>query len=187
MLESQGESDYHTFRIPYWDWRRGSRSDEIFRKKRLGVSELNKNGQYQVSGDLFGRDGWNTIRWHNGSGNEMRPKGTICNPNINTGPLLRCPLINGTNVCDDKNPSWPTKGDVDNAISKPDYDTDSFDKMADPNSFRNAMEGFDGSVSRSECAKDNLCLCGNKDFNCTGKVPTGPPLKRLLHDAVGYL
>ncbi len=85
MLKSQGEYDYHTFRIHYWDWRRGSRSHELFQMNKLGRSITNQNGQSQVSGDLVS-DGWDTICWYNGSGNA---KGTICNPNIKTGPLLR--------------------------------------------------------------------------------------------------
>ncbi len=174
-------------RIHYWDWRRERRSHELFQMNKLGTSITNQNGQSQVSGDLVG-DGWDTICWYNGSGNVTIPKGTICNPNIKTGPLLRCPLINDSSVCDDNKPNyWPTYGDVDNAINKQVYDTESFDKNATADSFRNFMEGFDNNVSIDECASNNLCICeGGGRVDCIGE-DSSSPLQRRLHNAVSYL
>jgi len=44
MLQGMGQQDYHTFRLPYWDWRTeiqttfGVRSEELFTESRLGVT-----------------------------------------------------------------------------------------------------------------------------------------------------
>ena len=179
MLQARGDPNYHTFRVPYWDWRKNNRSDEVFRSNRLGNSSLNENNQSLVSGDLFS-DGWDTICWYNGSGNVIIQKGTICNPNNKTGPLLRCPHSN--NFCNDSHPNWPTNGDVDKAIKKPLYDTESYNRSATDKSFRNFMEGFDGSVSTNECASNGLCMCEERGDDCTGQ-----PLQRRLHNAVSYL
>ena len=89
MLRNMGRRDYYTFRTHYWDWRREIQmsSPSIFQYNRLG-----SRNQSRVNGNLYS-NGWNTICWYGGSGGVNKPKGTICDPNTDTGPLLRCPSV----------------------------------------------------------------------------------------------
>ena len=187
MLKSMGVSDYHTFRLHYWDWRREvqmDQADDIFVEERLGETRANDNGQPQVYGDLF-EGGWSTICWHNGSGNVDMPRGAICDPGIDTGPLLRCPFISDRDVCARDNPDWPSRAEVDAAIRKPQYDTASFNIQTGEDSFRNFMEGFDLSpgLSVEECADDGLCFCLIGNRNCDGPNSNFPARNRL-HNSV---
>ena len=171
MLESMGDQNYYTFRTHYWDWRRETQmaNDDIFVRNRLGES-VNS----QVHGDLFD-GGWNTTCWN-------MQMGTTCDPRINTGPLLRCPLLGNKDPCDRTNTDWPTRADVDKALGKQQYDTQSYNKRASEESFRNFMEGFDSTVSIDDCRSDPQCLCEGRP-DCTGDNP-GIPLKRNLHNLV---
>ena len=139
-----------------------------------------------VYGNLYSNS-WNTICWYRSNGRGNQPKGTICNPNINTGPLLRCPYVPaGTitiNPCRSSNDDWPTIADVSNAINKPYYDTYPFDKYATAGSFRNYMEGFDSSLDKYECAQQRLCRCEVGEEDCNSYNST-KPLLRLLHNSV---
>ena len=176
MLKSMGESDYHTFRTHYWDWRQHDRS-EVFKEESLGKTVANENNQPIVTGELF-KDGWDTVCWFNGSGNVDIQKGTICNPNNKTGPLLRCPFPDS---CNTDNPKWPTFNQVRDAINKPFYDTKSYDMMTTDESFRNFMEGFE-SVEIGDCAENTLCKCEVGGVNCG--VNSSIPLQRHLHNTV---
>ena len=93
-----------------------------------------------MDGNLYS-NGWNTICWYRSNGRGNQPKGTICDPNINTGPLLRCPSVpaGAINPCSSSNDDWPTIVDVNNAINMPNYDTYPFDKYATAGSFRNIL------------------------------------------------
>ena len=132
-------------------------NDKIFVCNRLGERQI-VNSQPQVHGDLFD-GGWNTICWYNGSGNVVMPKGTTCDPRINTGPLLRCPLLDNKDPCSRNNTDWPTRADVDKTLSKQQYDTQPYNTLASEESFRNSMEGFHSSVSIDDCRSDPLCTC----------------------------
>ena len=185
MLRNKGRDDYHTFRTHFWDWRREIQmtSPSIFQYNRLGERQ-EIDGRSHVHGNLYS-NGWNTICWYGGSGEVDEVKGTICNPNNNTGPLLRCPSVppGTTNPCSSSNDHWPTIADVNKAINKPDYDTEPFDKYATADSFRNYMEGFDSSLDKNECAQKSLCKCevGRDDCNSSN---ADKPLLRLLHNSV---
>ena len=171
MLKANGSANYHTFRAPYWDWRREiqiSRGDSIFTRDRLGESVI-MNGLPVVTGDLF-EPQWDTVCWFGESRGLSPPPNNLCNPMDNTGPLLRCPTVNGTNPCDIPNPNWPTLKDVENALNKPTFDSAPYDKTADRNSFRNFMEGFETVDS---CINE-LCT----EFGDTGF------LQRYLHNTV---
>lgn len=188
MLQNMGRPNYHTFRFHYWDWRREiqvERADDIFLINRLGITRPNGNNQPQVYGDLF-NSSWDTICWYGGSGNVVESKGTICNPQNKTGPLLRCPFLPGRNVCDSSNPDWPTLTNVNTAISKPTYDTESYNRTTTEDSFRNFMEGFDGSVSVEECSNSALCSCNVGGVDCVGNNADSP-LQRLLHNSVSAI
>ena len=95
MLKSMGHSNYHSFRLPYWDWRieiqnsTGIRVEDIFTEKRFGATQ-NVNGFPRVVGDIVGPDGWDTLC--------SQTNFQLCDPNISTGPLQRCPFT-GTNPC----------------------------------------------------------------------------------------
>ena len=60
MLKSMGQVDYHTFRLPYWDWRieiqwssNGILSEDLFTANRLGETR-NISGFPHVFGDIIG-------------------------------------------------------------------------------------------------------------------------------------
>ena len=176
MLRKMGHEDYDTFRTHFWDWRHEIQmtSPSIFQYSRLG--EI--TDQSDVDGNLYSNS-WNTICWYRGTGGVNEPKGTICNPDTYTGPLLHCSSVTaGTNPCSSSYVDWPTIADVNDAINMPDYDKTPFDKYATAGSFRNYMEGFDSSLDKTECADNRLCNCedGGED-GCK-------PLLRLLHNSV---
>ena len=174
MLKSMGESDYHTFRTHYWDWRQHDRS-EIFKDKRLGET---LNQPPLVTGELF-KDGWDTVCWFGGSGGVDIQKGTICNPNVKTGPLFRCPFPDS---CNSNNANWPTFVQVKDAINKPSYDTESYDMTTTDESFRNFMEGFE-FINIDACRKNKLCKCEVGRMDCKGN-DSRLPLQRYLHNTV---
>ena len=171
MLKSMNRSDYHTFRFPYWDWRkeRLQGTDPIFTHDKLGSTNKSK---HMVSGELFDPN-WPTICW--------RTQQEMCDPTKKTANLRRCPVYaDGREACSYDNPDWPTEQDVNTAISKKDYDTASFDAFAGKSSFRNSMEGFYVDISKEDCTKNTLCTCGN-DPNCENDEPR---FLRRLHNAV---
>ena len=173
MLKSMGRSDYHTFRLPYWDWQqqRLRGTDSIFTADKLGSTD--ESNPSIVTGKLFDSN-WTTICWN------VDNQGEICDPANKTAQLRRCPTVDGEDVCRYGNPDWPTEQDVKSAVNRKDYDTASFDKYASKSSFRNLMEGFDNDISREDCAENRMCQCGN-DSNCTNDEA---PLLRTLHNAV---
>ena len=88
MLQRMGQADYHTFRLPYFDWRReiqegsGVKFEDILVENRLGFTNYT-SGLPVVSGSLVSDD-WESVCWCR--------LGQICDPNISTGPIQRCPL-----------------------------------------------------------------------------------------------
>ncbi len=158
MLQAMGRPDYHMFRLPYWDWRIemqnssiGINSDELLSETRLGATR-NVNGFPRVFGDLV-EGGWDTICW-------LQP-GTICNPRESTGPLQRCPFT-GTNPCSSSNPDWPTRKDVENALSLEVYDAPP-NNLLSTDGFRNFV---DANVTQDveACRQNRMCQC----------IPGGP-------------
>lgn len=154
MLKSTGQTDYHTFRLNYWDWRNLNRA-ELFTTERLGANVIDQPG---LRGLIFNA-GWDTICWYNGSGNVTATKGTICDPRDPTGPIQRCPTVLGINPCTSPN-NWPSSEDVEAALIKPLYDTETFNRDATDRSFRNLMEGFENGISDEDCSNNNLCVGG---------------------------
>ena len=165
MLKGMGRSDYHEFRLHYWDWRREVQmktgANSPFTENRLGVS---RSSNSQVEGVLF-NEGWNTICWYDGT--------AICDPRSKTEPLRRCPRVdNGINPCTPDNDNWPTKNSVNKAIGKPEYDTDNYMLEGDT-SFRNFMEGFEVLDRTAVCDQRKLC-----------SMKRNKPTQRHLHNAV---
>ena len=181
MLESKGREDYYMFRIPYWDWRRDKQTDNNspFKSNRLGET-VNRNGLPQVHGDPF-LNNWQTVCWKNTT--------SICNPQVATGQLQRCPLKES---CSSENELWPSDNDVQTVLSFQEYDTYPYTQKA-PYSFRNQLEGFK-PLSNNDvqfCRENKLCACKlgeDDDYNCTESDdgPQPKPIQRLLHNSVSY-
>ncbi len=157
MLKANGRpDDYYTFRLPYWDWRRETlrgESEGIFTRNKLGVIER-QNDQPLVTGELFGNSSWDTACWYEGSGGISNPRDdNICDPEVNTGLLTRCP---SPETCDKSNSNWPTIDDINTALSISTFDTPGYNKTS-TNSFRNFLEGFDpvdNCTGRQLCSDD---------------------------------
>ena len=185
MLKSLGHDDYYNFRIPYWDWRKELQTDgnSPFQRDRLGET-VNVNGLPQVHGGEVFPSNWQTICWDKSNDKSH----AICNPQVLTGQLQRCPLTDGT--CNSGNPLWPSDDDVQTALSIESYDTSPFSEKS-CNSFRNWLEGFNPLPNDSStvlsCKNDTLCLCATGNRDCTESQDgsqAGDPLQRLLHNSV---
>ena len=185
MLKSMGKEDYYMFRIPYWDWRKEKQTNDNspFKSNRLGET-VDDNGLPEVYGIMHSEflNNWETICWTKDENHD------ICNPQVATGQLQRCPLRES---CGSENELWPTDNDVQTALGMQEYDTFPYNKKA-ANSFRNQLEGFK-PLSNDEiqfCRENKLCTCERGeagDYNCTesddGPQPTDP-IQRLLHNSV---
>ena len=174
MLKSMNQSDYYTFRIPYWDWRQEMQTDanSPFQLDRLGET-MNINNMPIVQGGENFPSSWNTVCWNQNQ--------NICDPRTKTGQLRRCPFTD--EPCSSRNPLWPSDKDVQKALSLKSYDTSPFRNIS-INSFRNLLEGFQqlSSDSIQSCRDDKLCSC-SVDRTCNGLQP-GDPIQRLLHNSV---
>ena len=183
MLKSRGREDYYMFRIPYWDWRKGEQTDDNspFKSNRLGDT-VNSNGLPQVHGDLYSAflSNWQTICWE-----KSEKSYGICNPQVSTGQLQRCPTKES---CSSKNELWPSSDEVKKALSLKEYDNPPFDRTA-TKSFRNQLEGFMllSNDRFQTCQKNRLCKCDVGNVNCTESssgIQPGKPTQRLLHNSV---
>ena len=152
FLQNMGRLDYHTFRLPYWDWRRelftssSIGPEEIFVENRLGATR-NVSGFARVFGSIY-EDGWDTICW--------LIRGDICDPNVSTGPLQRCPFT-GTDPCSNSNPDWPTLQEVNNAMMIGSYDHPPYNFFT-PFGYRSFVDNKIGS-DFDECRNDRMCTC----------------------------
>jgi hypothetical protein len=183
MLKENGREDYYMFRIPYWDWRKDKQRDSNspFKSNRLGET-VNNNGLPQVHGIMHSEflNKWETRCWRKENNYD------ICNPDIATGQLQRCPLKES---CGSGNNLWPSDKDVQTILSLQEYDTHPYNEIS-ANSFRNQLEGFK-PLSRDSievCRENKLCSCkldnSKDDFNCTESDSGSQPIQRLLHNSV---
>jgi len=153
MLKSIGDANYHTFRLPYWDWRieiqnsTGIRVEDLFTETRFGATH-NVSGFPRVVGDITGPDGWDAVC--------SRIFVQLCDPNISTGPLQRCPFT-GTNPCHSSNPDWPTIKQVNDVISSDTYDSSPYNLFS-KTGFRASLD-FDIHNDFEECRNNRMCLC----------------------------
>ena len=151
-VEEHGHTDYHTFRLPYWDWRietqksTGVPAEDLFIENRIGATR-NVSGFPRVFGDIVG-DGWDTVCWNTFF--------QICDPNISTGPLQRCPFT-GTDPCNSNNPDWPTNQQVNRAMAFNRYDAPPYNIIS-RNNYRNFVDA-DVSYNIPRCRRDRMCLC----------------------------
>ena len=149
-----GHNDYHSFRLPYWDWRaeiqkssRGIRAEELFIESRLGATK-NISGFPRVVGDIVGPNGWDTLC----IGKSL----VICDPEESTGALQRCPLT-GNNPCHSDNPDWPTIKTVNDAISFDTYDSPPY-TLFSTTGYRSFVD-FSIHKNLTECGQDRKCTC----------------------------
>ena len=153
MLQSMGRDDYHSFRLPYWDWRveiqrgDGMPVEELFTESRFGATDYD-SGFPRVVGDIVGPNGWDTLCAY--------LRNQICDPNDKTRPLQRCPFT-GTNTCHSSNPDWPTIQEVNYAISISTYDSPPYNVLS-KTGFRPFID-FDVHDDLEECRNDRMCLC----------------------------
>ena len=157
MLKAMGRTNYHEFRVPYWDWRKEDEREGPFTRDRLGERSINSNGQPEVVGDLF--TDWRTVCWYGGSAGVSNPfDSNFCDPSVDTGPLLRCPIVSGEDPCEASSPNWPSLDDYNTALEIQNYDTEDFGKNAN-DSFRNFLEGFE---IVADCGEDDLCTANTQ-------------------------
>ena len=153
MLRDEGSTDYHTFRLPYWDWRieiqnsTGIRVEDLFTENRFGATR-NISGFPQVVGDIVGPSGWDSVC--------VQVFFEVCNPTVSTGPLQRCPFT-GTNPCHSSNPDWPTMQLVIDALAIDTYD--SLPYNLDSRTGYRPFIDFDIHEDLEECANDRMCQC----------------------------
>lgn len=179
MLQSMGEADYHTFRLPYWDWRSeiqqsyGVHTEDLFSENRLGETR-NVSGFPHVFGTLFD-DGWDTICW--------LQLGQICDPRVSTGPLQRCPFT-GTNPCTASNPDWPSLQQVNDALEIDEYDAPPY-TIITFEGFRSFVD-FEVHQDYERCRNDRMCQCVPQgDPSCD--PPNGIALTGHMHFLVSIL
>ena len=153
MLQSMGHANYHSFRLPYWDWRieiqnsTGIRVENLLTEKKFGATE-NINGFPRVVGDIVGPNGWITLC--------SQTNFEMCDPDINTGPLQRCPFT-GTNPCHSSNPDWPTIKLVNDAIAIDHYDSPPYNLLS-KTGYR-AFIDFHVHDDFEECHDDMYRMC----------------------------
>ena len=171
MLKSLGRDDYHTYRLPYWDWRieiqnsTGIRVEDLFIESRFGATQ-NINGFPQVVGDIVGADGWDSVC--------VQVFNEPCDPNITTGPLLRCPFT-GNNPCHSSNPDWPTIQEVNDALAIGTYDAPPYNLFS-----RSGYRIFVDFIVNDDiegCRNNRMCQClpyAGSDCNLTSIPPDVP-------------
>ena len=138
------------------------------------MEEVNTNGVTitVVKGELF--TDWNTYCWKDITG--KAPLILICDPTTTSKKdLRRCPR---GEFCKKNNSYWPSKTDVDTAVSIKSYDASPFTRSVKEksSSFRNYMEGF--------IFEANGCGMGNK---MCSKKKNGEHFTRKLHNSVSII
>ena len=171
MFKKMGRPNYHTFRLPYWDWRRESQlgsgigAEDLFTENRLGNSRLT-NGLQVVFGPY---SGWETICWER--------YGQVCDPRESTGPLTRCPF---PDRCHSSNPDWPTRQHVNTALNFEDFDSQPWIESPSSVGFRNYLD-IEFGDDLDACREDRMCECTP---NCS--VAQGLTASSRLHLSVCY-
>ena len=173
MLKNMGYPNYHSFRLPYWDWRieiqktTGIPAEELLTESRSGAIQI-ISGFPHVVGDIVEPDGWDSVC--------IQTQSVICDPNINTGPLQQCPFT-GSNPGSSDNPDWPTIQQVINELTIDTYDSPPYNLLS-RTGYR-AFVDFDIHNDFEESSKDRMCRCfpaGGSQCNLTDVPPTVPVL-----------
>ena len=161
MLQAMGRGDYHKFRFPYWDWRGeiqrsyGLPSEELFSFNRFGETR-NISEHPVVFGDIVA-DNWATIC--------LNTFTVLCDPNMKTGPLQRCPFTGNPILCHSSNPGWPTMQQVNDILEVKYYETPPFNASGS-NSFRPDADFYVTPIGAEECREDDYCVCLPIGFDC---------------------
>ena len=169
MLEAMGREDYYKFRLPYWDWRReiqtsyGLPSEELFSFSRFGETR-NVSNSPVVFGDLVGD--WNAV---------CHATPEICNPNIPTGYIQRCPFIGNPILCHSSNPDWPSLQEVNELFKLEEYAVEPYD-LNSVNSL-GAVVDLPRVSDVEECRRDVYCLCAVGGPLCVGVPDDSSVLK----------
>ena len=167
MLQRMGRPDYHTYRSPYFDWRReiqegsGVKFEDLLVENRFGFTNYT-SGFPVVSGQLVGD--WQSVC--------ARMTGQICDPNVPTEPIQRCPV---PDRCRSDNPDWPTLERINRAISFETFDVAPWTEISS-DGFRSFVD-FEIGSDPDVCRNDRMCLCTGGDINCTNPaIAAGSPV-----------
>ena len=153
MLQAMGRTDYYKFRFPYWDWRGeiqrsyGLPSEQLFSINRLGETR-NVSNRPIVYGNLVADD-WNTYC--------LDTPVEICDPNVVTDFLQRCPFTSDPNLCHSSNPDWPSMQEVNDLLELEYYEEPSNNFLGSV-SLRGIADFFPAS-SIEACREDSYCIC----------------------------
>lgn len=160
MLKAMGKEDYFKFRLPYWDWRRevqtsyGLPSEELFSSRRFGETR-NVSSSPVVFGDLVGD--WDAI---------CHAQLEICDPDVPTGKIQRCPFIGNPILCHSSNPDWPSLYDVNKLFNVDDYALPPYDFYSVGSLGALVDLPFVNSTTE-ECRRDAYCTCVPGGASCT--------------------
>ena len=113
---------------------------------RFGAT-VNVTGFPRVIGNITSK-GWDSICWNTYT--------TICDPNISTGPLQRCPFT-GLDPCNSDNPDWPTLQDINTALDIDEYDSPPYNLLS-TTGYRSFVD-FKVDLDYERCRSDRMCLC----------------------------
>ena len=153
MLKSMGRDDYYSFRLPYWDWRveiqkgTGIPAEELFTESRFGATQ-NISGFPRVVGAIVEPDGWDSLC--------VRAHFVMCDPNINNGPLQRCPFT-GNDPCSSDNPDWPTIKEVNDILAINHFDSPPYNLLS-RSGYRVVVDYYVHD-NFEDCQNDRLCIC----------------------------
>ena len=82
----------------------------------------------------------------------------ICNPNVNTGPLRRCPFTEN-NPCSSDNPDWPTIREVNDLIAIDTYDAPPYNILTGVGYRTHNDFDIRFNLNLEECRDDRMCTC----------------------------
>ena len=168
MLKNMGRDDYYSFRLSYWDWRveiqkgTGIPAEELFTESRFGATQ-NISGFPRVVGAIVEPDGWDSLC--------VQANFVMCDPNVNTGPLQRCPFT-GNDPCSSDNPDWPTIKEVNDILAIDHFDSPPYNQLS--RSGYRVVVDFYVHDDFEDCQNDRLCICqpfGGPKCNLTNAPP----------------
>lgn len=167
-LKSMRDPNYHSFRLPYWDWRAeiqkstGIPAEKLFTRRKLGATIYNA-GFPRVVGNIVAPTGWSTLC--------VGAHTKTCNPKKKTGALKRCPFTR-KRPCNSNNPDWDTIKQINDLLAINIYDSPPYN-LYSRKGFR-AFVDFYIHDDFEECRKDRMCMClpfGGVNCNLTNVPP----------------
>lgn len=193
MLKDQKQDDYHTFRLPYYDWRsemqnsaNGLAVEDLFVANLMGDSTPTDP---RVRGGIFGTLNTTTGRIDDGFDTLcFNIPGQLCDPRVSTGELRRCPRFDES-PCQKGNEDWPTQSQVDHILSQTFYDSPPYN-MFSLTGFRNYID-VNITENFAYCGAAEQCFCFT-EFQPDVINPTCPPsstiaLEWTMHSVVSFI